>query len=316
MKHILWVLLVFVSCNFNAQTNKNNTMNFNKLSDAEKYVILNKGTERPNTGEYTSNKAAGTYVCKQCNAPLYLSKDKFESHCGWPSFDDEIPGAVIRIPDRDGMRTEIVCANCKGHLGHVFLNEGFTPKETRHCVNSISLVFVPVGTPLKPTIKMEKNLSKAWFASGCFWGTEYYFRKLKGVKHTAVGFMGGHVDHPTYKEVCTKMTGHVETTEIDYNPDEVSYDELVKYFFETHDFTQTNGQGPDIGPQYLSVIFYTGEEQKATAEKYIRILEEKGYKVATTIRPAVTFWKAEDYHQQYYEHKGTTPYCHVYKKIF
>lgn len=316
MKHYLWLLLIFVSCDFSAQTNKSKTMDYNKLNDAEKHVILNKGTERPFTGEYTNNKASGTYVCKQCNAPLYLSKDKFDSGCGWPSFDDEIDGAVIRIPDPDGMRTEIVCANCGAHLGHVFLNEGFTAKDTRHCVNSISLVFVPAGTSLKPTIKMKKELSKAWFASGCFWGTEYYFRKLKGVEHTAVGFMGGHVDNPSYKDVCTKTTGHVETTEVDYNPEEISYDELVKYFFETHDFTQTNGQGPDIGPQYLSVIFYSTPEQKEIAEKYIKILEGKGYKVATTLRPASTFWKAEDYHQQYYEHKGTTPYCHIYKKIF
>lgn len=316
MKHYLWLLLIFVSCNFNAQTNKTASMNYNKLNEAEKHVILNKGTERPFTGIYTNNKAAGTYVCKQCNAPLYLSKDKFDSGCGWPSFDDEIKNAVIRIPDPDGMRTEIICANCGAHLGHIFLNEGFTSKETRHCVNSISLVFIPAGTPLKPTIKMEKKLSKAWFASGCFWGTEYYFRKLKGVKHTAVGFMGGHIDNPSYKDVCTKTTGHVETTEVDYDPEEISYEELVKYFFETHDFTQTDGQGPDIGPQYLSVIFYSTPEQKEIAEKYIQILEDKGYKVATTLRPASTFWKAEDYHQQYYEHKGTTPYCHIYKKIF
>ena len=126
---------------------------YNKLNDYEKKVLLEKATDRPYTGEYTDNKKTGTYICRQCNNPLYESKDKFDSHCGWPSFDDEIKGAVKQIPDADGMRTEIVCNNCQGHLGHVFMGEGFTSKNTRHCVNSTSMVFVEVGKELPAMIK-------------------------------------------------------------------------------------------------------------------------------------------------------------------
>lgn len=309
MKVCLWILLVFCSLFSCAQNNqiKSDKMKYNTLTPEEEFVILHKGTERPYTGEYTNNKKSGVYVCRRCDAPLYRSADKFDSHCGWPSFDDEIEGAVKRIPDADGMRTEIVCANCGGHLGHVFLNEGFTTKNTRHCVNSISMKFVE---------EKNENIHKAYFASGCFWGTEFYFMKAEGVVHTAVGFMGGHVDNPSYAQVCQKNTGHLEVTEVDYDGTKTTYEDMVKLFFETHDFTQSNGQGPDIGPQYLSCIFYTSEDEKNIAEEYMSLLSEKGYKVATMLKPASIFWKAEDYHQQYYENKGDRPYCHKYTKIF
>lgn len=132
-----------------------NQKEYNQLTPQEEAVILHKATDRPFTGEYYQKKDAGIYICRRCNAHLYRSDDKFDSHCGWPSFDDEIPGSVKRVPDADGMRTEIICNNCGGHLGHVFEGEGFTDKDTRHCVNTSSIKFVPAGEvdKIPPVIK-------------------------------------------------------------------------------------------------------------------------------------------------------------------
>ncbi len=314
---LILFLSIFNACNLRNHTEikiiKNN-MKYNQLTEEERQVIINKATERPFTGKLLNNKEKGTYLCKQCNASLYHSEDKFESHCGWPSFDDEIKGAVKRVPDADGRRTEIVCANCGGHLGHVFLGEGFTAKNTRHCVNSISMRFVGA----KKEIHKTPQLDTAYFASGCFWGTEYHFIKAKGVQSTAVGYMGGKTQQPTYKEVCRGTTGHLETVEVVFDTEKTDYEKMVKLFFETHDFTQTNGQGLDIGSQYLSAIFYKDNEQYEIAKKLIAVLEEKGYKVATKLiySEGKPFWKAENYHQQYYQRKGEIPYCHIYQKIF
>ncbi len=286
---------------------KTSNTKYNPLTPEEAAVILNKGTERPFTGKYTDYSEKGTYVCKQCNAPLFRSSDKFKSDCGWPSFDDEIRGAVKRIPD--GMRTEIVCANCGAHLGHVFAGEGFTAKSTRHCVNSISLNFIPAG-------KLKAASDTAIFAGGCFWGVEYYMRKAPGVISTEVGYIGGHGSKPTYEQVCSHKTGYAEAVRIIFDPKKTNYENVAKLFFEIHDPTQVNRQGPDIGDQYRSAVFYLNTEQKNTAEKLVDILRIKGYNVATLITPATKFWKAEEYHQQYYEKENGTPYCHRYEKKF
>ena len=283
-------------------------MNYNKLTPEEENVILHKGTERPFSGKFEHFFEAGTYACRQCGAPLYNSQSKFDAGCGWPSFDDEIPGAVRRLPDADGVRTEIVCAKCGGHLGHVFTGEGFTTKNTRHCVNSVSLDFIPEQS--------EGKIDTAYFAGGCFWGVEYYLQKSKGVHSVISGYIGGHKENPTYEEVCSGKTGHYEAVEVTFDPSLISFEDLARLFFEIHDPTQWNHQGPDFGLQYRSAVFYRNEDQRLITEKLIRILKEKGYKVVTEVRPAATFWKAEGYHQDYYEHKGTLPYCHGYVKRF
>jgi len=300
-----------------ASCEKTEGVTLNPLTPEEERVIVHKGTEAPFTGEYWDFKGNGTYVCRRCGAPLYRSEDKFDSHCGWPSFEDEIPGAVTRQPDADGQRTEIICARCGAHLGHVFTGEHFTPTDTRHCVNSISLKFIPAEalSPPPPQANGFKT-EKAIFAGGCFWGVEYHFRRAKGVVSTRVGYVGGSKDNPTYEEVCRGVTGHMEAVEVTYDPLQTTYETLARFFFEIHDPTQVDRQGPDIGEQYRSAIFYLNDEQKATAEKLIRILRDKGYDVVTRVLPAGILWPAEDHHQQYYDKKGSTPYCHVYTKRF
>lgn len=281
-----------------------------ELTDEEKRVILHKGTEKPFTGKYTDFKDKGSYVCKQCRAPLYRSEDKFESSCGWPSFDSEIPGAVRRVRDADGKRTEIVCASCGGHLGHVFLGEGFTPRNTRHCVNSISMDFVPAAQEKK------EQTDTAIFAGGCFWGVEHLMQKQPGVLSVVSGYIGGKIENPTYEQVCSKKTGYAEAVEIAFDPSVVSYETLAKLFFEIHDPTQLDRQGPDVGNQYRSEVFYTTSEQKIIAQKLIAQLKAKGYPVVTKVTPATKFWPAEKYHQDYYNRKGSAPYCHRYVKRF
>jgi len=289
-------------------------MEFKKLTPEEENVIVNKGTERPYSGKYESFTGKGTYVCKRCGAPLYRSEDKFDAGCGWPSFDDEIPGAVKKQTDADGIRTEILCARCGAHLGHLFKGEGLTPKNTRHCVNSISMDFIPATS--QTAVKQQSATDTAIFAGGCFWGVEYYMMKIKGVISTTVGYTGGHTENPTYEQVCAGNTGHYEAIEVVFDPSKTTYEDVAKLFFEIHDPTQWNHQGPDRGEQYRSAVFYRNQNQKDITEKLISILKKKGYNVVTEVKPAGKFWKAEDYHQDYYNHKGSEPYCHGYVQRF
>jgi peptide methionine sulfoxide reductase msrA/msrB len=157
---------------------------------------------------------------------------------------------------------------------------------------------------------------RAIFASGCFWGTEYYLKRADGVLSTRVGYIGGHVERPTYREVCTGRTGHAEAVEVTYDPSATDYETLARLFFETHDPTQVDRQGPDVGTQYRSAIFTLDEAQRGTALRLVDLLAQKGLDVATQVVPAGTFWPAEDYHQDYYAKTGHSPYCHVYTPRF
>lgn len=165
-------------------------------------------------------------------------------------------------------------------------------------------------------IDTSKKTERAIFASGCFWGTEYFFQNAKGVVQTKVGYIGGHKEKATYYEVCSGTTGHAEAVEVIFDPSETSYEEVAKLFFETHNPAQKNRQGPDIGTQYRSAIFFVNDEQKEIGEKLIQTLKDKGHDVVTELTKAGPFWKAEDKHQQYYTKGGGNPYCHRYVKKF
>lgn len=274
-----------------------------RLTDEESNVLLHAATEAPFAGKYWDFWESGVYLCRQCGAALYSSEAKFRSDCGWPSFDSEIPDAVGRRPDADGLRVEIVCANCKGHLGHVFEGERFTPKNTRHCVNSLSIVFTPS--------------CRALFGGGCFWGVEDFFSSREGVFAATSGYAGGGTANPTYQEVCSGDTGHAESVLVEYDPAIVSYRELAQNFFEIHDPTQPNRQGPDFGTQYRSALFYFDEEQKNIALELVDHLKGLGKNVVTEIVPMTNFYPAEGYHQHFFAKNPARRQssCHRHREI-
>ncbi len=269
------------------------------LSAEEELVIMQKGTEAPGSGRFWKHREPGTYICRQCGEPLFTSGQKFDSGCGWPSFEAALPGAVRETPDADGRRTEITCAGCGGHLGHVFRGEKLTDKDTRHCVNSLSMAFKP-----------ESKRGTAVFAGGCFWGVEAFFSEVPGVLSVESGYTGGQLEDPEYEDVCTGHTGHAEAVKIVFDPEQTDYETLARLFFEIHDPTQKDRQGLDVGPQYRSAVFYDDERQWQTARDLIAELKAKGWPVVTSLEPLGVFYPAEDYHQKYFEKQGRGSSCH------
>ena len=264
---------------------------FSGLTFEEKHILKDKGTEAPFTGEYNEHFEAGIFICRACENPLYESNTKFNSGCGWPSFDDEIEGAITHYEDLSGgrVRTEICCKKCDGHLGHVFVGEQITAKNTRHCVNSLSIRF-----------KAYSKLQRATFGAGCFWSVEKLFKATEGVYLTSVGYMGGDTDNPTYKEVCTGTTNHVEVVDLYFDAEKVSYFILLNLFWANHNPTTLNRQGFDNGTQYRSIVFYHNEQQLIEVEQSIKEQQENWEnEIVTQVIDSSTFYRAEEYHQNY-----------------
>ncbi len=284
-------------------------MKLNKLTREEQRVIIEKGTEAPHSGEYDSFLQEGMYVCRRCGAFLYRSEDKFDAHCGWPSFDDTVLGAVKSSVDADGRRTEITCERCDAHLGHVFIGEKMTPKNTRHCVNSLSMRFVS-------KVETAKKHSFAYFGSGCFWCSEATFKMIRGVISVVPGYAGGTEMGDdkvvTYKKVSTGKTGHAEVIRIEYDSSTISYEGLLNVFFAAHDPTTLNRQGNDTGTQYRSIILYSTELEKEISEKMINSLDQEKVfedKIVTEIKQLGEFYEAEAYHHDYFDKNPNTAYC-------
>lgn len=273
-------------------------------------IVCQSHTEKPfsSTLSQTLEKETASYVCRACGIALFRSHSKFNSGTGWPSFDEAIPDRVHTQMDPDGFREEIRCARCQAHLGHVFFGEQFTNKNTRFCVNGESLE--------KVNSSDVDDTDEAIVAGGCFWGVDYFLRRIPGVLHVEVGYTGGHQAHPTYSAVCSHQTGHVEAVRVLFDTKKVNYTQVIKHFFEIHNPEQSNGQGPDIGSQYLSRIFYYDDTQKNQAQAVIQQLFALGYQVATQLLPVSIFWKAEDDHQQYYDAHRQTPTCHRFENRF
>jgi peptide methionine sulfoxide reductase msrA/msrB len=281
-------------------------------------VTMEGDTERAFTGSYWDNKDEGVYLCSVCGLPLFSSAAKYESGSGWPSFYEPFDPEHLRLTEDRALgmvRTEESCSRCGAHLGHVF-PDGPLPSGLRHCVNSAALRFSPADEPLQgqsrpagsEPVVSQPSLQVATFGAGCFWGVEAAFRQVVGVVSTQVGYSGGTVADPSYRLVCTGTTGHAEVVEVTYDEDRVSYEELLEVFWKNHDPTQVNRQGPDVGTQYRSVIFYHDESQQQAAMASLARQQQSGHysrPIATEITRAGPFYRAEEYHQQYLEKNGS-----------
>jgi peptide methionine sulfoxide reductase msrA/msrB len=332
MKHIkivfnqilFYFLVVLSACGQNPRNQKTSTVYSDSsmmnqpdeywkkaLTKEEYYVIREKGTEQPFSGKLLMNKDSGVYKCRACGNVLFTSKNKFDSHCGWPSFDEEVAdGRIItKVDNSHGMtRTEIMCARCGGHLGHLF-DDGPTSTGKRYCVNSVSLEFLDAASAEK-----ESQMDTLTLGGGCFWCIEAVFQQMKGVVSAESGYSGGKVANPSYKDVCTGNTGHAEVVQIIFDKNVTSMEDILKVYFTVHNPTTLNRQGADEGTQYRSIILYRNDQQKKVAQDIIAALtKEKVYDdpIVTRVEPFKVFYKAELSHQDYYENNKNQGYCQM-----
>jgi peptide methionine sulfoxide reductase msrA/msrB len=289
-----------------------------ELLTPEQYrVVRGAGTERAFCGNLLDNKKSGVYSCVACGLPLFSSASKFDSGTGWPSFFQPVaPGNVVEKSDAShGMvRTEINCARCEGHLGHVF-DYGPRPTGLRFCLNSESLAFTDeddLSSLADPAAESAADpgrdqsataspkSAEVVLAGGCFWCVEAVFEELDGVIDAVSGYAGGRANTANYKAVCTGDTGHAEAVKIVYDPSRISYEELLQVHFATHDPTTLDRQGNDVGSQYRSSIFYANEKEKQIAQAFLQDVNDAGAfarPIVTKLEPLVEFFPAEDHHQ-------------------
>jgi len=295
-----------------------------RLSPEAFEITQRDGTEAPGScGVLLDNKRDGTYCCVVCGLPLFRSDHKFHSGTGWPSFFTPVDEKhVTYVEDNShGMkRVEANCTRCGAHLGHVFDDGPRDKTGLRYCINGVALQFKGKEETMPKESQPAIKPAVAYFAGGCFWGVEHVFQQCPGVIDAESGYMNGHTQNPTYEQVCDKKSGHAEVVKVVYDPSRVTYRQLLEGFFELHDPTQLNRQGPDVGDQYRSGVFTVDDAQLAEAKAFVAELSKSGrFKkpIVTVVEPAKTYYKAEGYHQDYVDRTGNV--CHVsnpWPKIF